>query len=307
MINPFKNKKGLGRGLSSLIGDVDSKQLKNKASISSIIRNKFQPRKNFDKEKMEELTSSIKERGIIQPIIVRKSLDEIDKFEIIAGERRWQAAQSAGLHEVPIFEIEADNLKSLEFAIVENVQRSDLNPIEEAKGYKKLIDEFNYDQDKVSKFIGKSRAHVTNCLRLLSLPHEVIMLIEENKISQGHAKVLVGLDNAHFLAKKIIEKKLSVRQVENLIRVLKSYKGKGKISKNPNLVSLESSIEEKTGIKVFIRNKKNNTGNVTFEYKDLDQLNRLVMVIKKNYWLFCCVNYKIWNNIKWICIIFFNI
>ena len=283
MMNPFKSKKGLGRGLTSLIGDADSKPLKNKISISSIIRNKFQPRKNFDKEKMEELTNSIRERGIIQPIIVRKSSDEIEKFEIIAGERRWQAAQNAGLHEVPVVEIEADNLKSLEFAIVENVQRSDLNPIEEAKGYKKLIDEFNYDQDKVSKFIGKSRAHVTNCLRLLSLPHEVILLIEENKISQGHAKVLVGLDNAHFLAKKIIEKKLSVRQVENLIRVVKSYKVKGKVSKNPNLVSLESSIEEKTGIKVFIRNKKNNTGNVTFEYKDLDQLNRLIMVIKANY------------------------
>ena len=283
MMNPFKTKKGLGRGLSSLIGDVDSKPIKNKISISSIIRNKFQPRKNFDKEKMEELTNSIKERGIIQPIIVRKSSDQSDKFEIIAGERRWQAAQSAGLHEIPVVEIEADNLKSLEFAIVENVQRRDLNPIEEAQGYKKLIDDFNYDQEKVSKFIGKSRVHVTNCLRLLTLPDEVISLIEENKISQGHAKVLVGLDNAHFLAKKMIEKKLSVRQAENLIRSLKSYKGKSKITKNPNLTNLESSIEEKTGIKVFIRNKKNNAGQVTFEYKDLDQLNRLIMVIKANY------------------------
>jgi len=283
MMNPFKTKKGLGRGLSSLIGDVDSKPIKNKISISSIIRNKFQPRKNFDKGKMEELTNSIKERGIIQPIIVRKSSDQSDKFEIIAGERRWQAAQSAGLHEIPAVEIEADNLKSLEFAIVENVQRRDLNPIEEAQGYKKLIDDFNYDQEKVSKFIGKSRVHVTNCLRLLTLPDEVISLIEENKISQGHAKVLVGLDNAHFLAKKMIEKKLSVRQAENLIRSLKSYKGKSKITKNPNLTNLESSIEEKTGIKVFIRNKKNNAGQVTFEYKDLDQLNRLIMVIKANY------------------------
>ena len=282
-MNPFKTKRGLGRGLSSLIGDVDSKPIKNKISISSIIRNKFQPRKNFDKEKMEELTNSIKERGIIQPIIVRKSSDHSDKFEIIAGERRWQAAQSAGLHEIPAVEIEADNLKSLEFAIVENVQRRDLNPIEEAQGYKKLIDDFNYDQEKVSKFIGKSRVHVTNCLRLLTLPDEVILLIEESKISQGHAKVLVGLDNAHFLAKKMIEKKLSVRQAENLIRSLKSYKGKSKITKNPNLTNLESSIEEKTGIKVFIRNKKNNAGQVTFEYKDLDQLNRLIMVIKANY------------------------
>ena len=283
MMNPFKTKKGLGRGLSSLIGDVDSKPLKNKLSISSIVRNKFQPRKNFDKEKMEELTNSIKERGIIQPIIVRRLSNQINKFEIIAGERRWQAAQNAGLHEVPVVEIEADNLKSLEFAIVENVQRSDLNPIEEALGYRKLIDDFNYDQEKVSKFIGKSRAHVANFLRLLSLPKEVILLIEENKISQGHAKVLVGLDNAYFLAKKIIEKKLSVRQTESLIRSLKSRKGKNKISKNPNLVSLESEIEEKTGIKVFIRNKKNNSGQVTFEYRDLDQLNRLIMVIKANY------------------------
>ncbi len=283
MMNPFKSKKGLGRGLSSLIGDVDSKPIKNKILISSITRNKFQPRKNFDKEKMEELTSSIKERGIIQPIIVRKSSDQTDKFEIIAGERRWQAAQNAGLHEVPVVEIEADNLKSLEFAIVENVQRSDLNPIEEAKGYKKLIDEFNYDQEKVAKFIGKSRAHVANCLRLLSLPQEVILLIEENKISQGHAKVLVGLDNAYFLAKKIIEKKLSVRQTESLIRALRGYKGRIKLTKNPNLTNLESGIEEKTGIKVLIRNKKNNSGQVTFEYKDLDQLNRLIMVIKANY------------------------
>ena len=283
MMNPFKTKKGLGRGLSSLIGDIDSKPIKNKISISSIVKNKLQPRKNFDKEKMDELTNSIRERGIIQPIIVRKSSEQSDKFEIIAGERRWQAAQNAGLHEVPVVEIEADNLKSLEFAIVENVQRRDLNPIEEAKGYKKLIDEFNYDQEKVSKFIGKSRVHVTNCLRLLSLPDEVILLIEQNKLSQGHAKVLVGLDNALFLAKKMIEKKLSVRQAENLIRTLKNYKGKNKTIKNPNLTSLESSIEEKIGIKVFIRNKKNNAGQVTFEYKDLDQLNRLIMVIKANY------------------------
>ena len=282
-MNPFKTKRGLGRGLSSLIGDSNSNVVKSKILISSIVRNKFQPRRNFDKEKMEELTNSIRERGIIQPIIVRKSSDQSDKFEIIAGERRWYAAQNAGLHEVSVVEIEADNLKSLEFAIVENVQRSDLTPIEEAQGYKKLIDEFNYDQEKVSKFIGKSRAHVTNCLRLLSLPNEVILLIEENKLSQGHAKVLVGLENSHFLAKKIIDKKLSVRQSETLIRALKVRKNKNQKSKNSNLSSLESGIEEKPGIKVFIRNKKNNTGQVTFEYKDLDQLNRLIMIIKTNY------------------------
>jgi len=283
MINPFKAKRGLGRGLSSLIGDTKTTTTKNKISISSIVRNKLQPRKRFDKEKLEELSNSIKERGIIQPIVVRRSNNADDKFEIIAGERRWLAAQNAGLHEVPIVEVEADDLKSLEFAIVENVQRNDLNAIEEAQGYQKLIDEFNYDQDKVSKFIGKSRTHVTNSLRLLSLPKEVILLIEEGKITQGHAKILVGLDNAHFLARKIIDKKLSVRQSESLIRLLKSNKKIKTLTKDANLSDLETSIEDKTGIKVFIKNKKNNSGSVTFNYKDLDQLNHLIMVIKANY------------------------
>ena len=283
MINPFKSKKGLGRGLSSLIGDSQSSEDKSKISISSIVRNKYQPRKKFDKESLEELTNSIKERGIIQPIIVRRSEDQDGKYEIIAGERRWQSAQNAGLHEVPVIIIKADNLKSLEFAIVENVQRKDLNPIEEAEGYKRLIDDFNYDQEKVSKFIGKSRAHISNCLRLLSLPKEVIELIIEEKISQGHAKILVGLENAFFLAKKIIDKKLSVRQSEHLIRVLKFNSNKTKKNKNADLLSLESSIEDKTGIKVSITNKKNNSGMVSFQYKDLDQLNRLIMVIKENY------------------------
>ena len=281
-MNPFKSKKGLGRGLSSLIGDSQSSEAKTKIPISSIIRNKYQPRKKFDKESLEELSNSIKQRGIIQPIVVRRSEDHDGKYEIVAGERRWQAAQTAGLHDVPAIVIEADNLKSLEFAIVENVQRKDLNPIEEAEGYKRLIDDFNYDQDKVSKFIGKSRAHISNCLRLLSLPKEVIELIIDEKISQGHAKILVGVENAFFLAKKIINKKLSVRQSESLIRALKS-KSNNKKDKNPNLLNLETSIEEKIGIKVSISNKKNNSGKVIFQYKDLDQLNRLIMVIKDNY------------------------
>ena len=283
MTNPFKSKRGLGRGLSPLIGDTNTVVGKNKISISSIVRNQFQPRKNFIKESLEELTNSIKERGIIQPIIVRKSKDNDDKFEIVAGERRWLAAQNAGLHEVPIVEVEADDLKSLEFAIVENVQRKDLNAIEEAEGYQRLIKEFKYDQEKVSKFIGKSRTYITNSLRLLSLPKEVISLVEEGKLSQGHAKILVGLDSAPFLARKIINKKLSVRQSETLVRALKNVKKIRSISKDPNLKSLEDSLQEKTGIKVFIRNKKNNTGQVTFEYKDFDQLNRLIMVIKANY------------------------
>ena len=284
MMNPFKTKKGLGRGLSSLIGDSGSKaEIRNKIDIGSLERNKFQPRKVFDKENLIELTNSIKERGIIQPIVVRKSQSDSEKFEIIAGERRWIAAQNAGLHEVPIVIVDADDLKSLEFAIVENVQRKDLNPIEEAQGYQKLIDEFGYDQDKVSKFIGKSRTHVTNCLRLLTLPNEVLSLIEQGKLTQGHAKILVGLNNAYLLAKKIIDQKLSVRQTENLIRALKTSKKIKSLFKDPNLKNLENSLREKLGVNVFIQNKKNNTGNISFHYKDLDQLNRLIMVIKANY------------------------
>jgi len=283
MMNPFKAKKGLGRGLSSLIGDNDIKTTKNKISISSIIKNKFQPRRNFEKEALEELTKSIKERGIIQPIIVRKSQQENGKFEIVAGERRWQAAQNAGLHEVPIVEIDIDDLKSLEFAIVENVQRSDLNPIEEAMGYQRLIDEFNYDQEKVSKFIGKSRSHIANFLRLLSLPIETQKLIEKKQLTLGHAKILVGMENTNFLAKKIVDKKLSVRQTESLVRVLKSSKKFKAKSRDSNIINLEENISDKTGLKVRISNKKNNSGNVVFEYKNIDQLNHLLMVIKANY------------------------
>ena len=283
MINPFKSKKGLGRGLSSLIGDSGKIDDKKNVSISSLVRNKYQPRKKFDEVSLEELTNSIRERGIIQPIIVRPSSDEEDKFEIIAGERRWQAAQYAGLHQVPVIVINADNLKSLEFAIVENVQRKDLNPIEEAEGYKRLIDEFSYDQNKVSKFIGKSRAHISNCLRLLSLPQEILELIIEEKLSQGHAKILVGLDNALILAKKIISKKLSVRQAENLVRMLKSNSNSQSMRKDPNILSLEKELTDKIGMRVFVKNKKNNSGTISLEYKGADQLDRLIEVIKQNY------------------------
>ena len=282
-MDAFKIKRGLGRGLSSLIGDSKIETNINKLSISDLVRNKNQPRKLFDKDSLEGLTNSIKERGIIQPIIVRRSQDQKTKYEIIAGERRWLAAQNAGLHEVPVVITEADDLKSLEFAIVENVQRHDLNAIEEAEGYQRLIDDFLYDQDKVAKFIGKSRSHISNCLRLLSLPNEVIDLIQNNKLSQGHGKVLVGLENAFFVAKKIIEKKLSVRQAENLVKIFKSKKTSKIVSKDANLKQLEKSVSDKIGLRVFIKNKKNNTGSVLFEYKDLDQLNKLIDVIKFNY------------------------
>jgi len=283
MINPFKSKKGLGRGLSSLIGDSEITENKSTISISSIVRNKYQPRKKFEKESLEELASSIKERGIIQPIIVRKSDDQDDKFEIVAGERRWQAAQNAGLHEVPAVVIKADNLKSLEFAIVENVQRKDLNPIEEAEGYKKLIDEFRYDQEKVAKFIGKSRAYITNCLRLLTLPQKIIEYIIDEKISQGHAKILVGLDNVQLLADKIISKKLSVRQTEAVVRLTKANKSAIKNNKDANLIDIENQLMEKIGMRVYVNNKKNNSGTLTFQYKSLDQMERLIQIIKNNY------------------------
>jgi ParB family chromosome partitioning protein len=282
-MDAFKIKRGLGRGLSSLIGDTKVNSNINKLPITDLVRNKFQPRKNFDKENLEELTNSIKERGIIQPIIVRVSEDQKNKYEIIAGERRWLSAQNAGFHEVPVVITEANDLKSLEFAIVENVQRHDLNPIEEATGYQRLIDEFEYDHEKVAKFIGKSRSHISNCLRLLSLPKEVIHLIEKNKLSQGHAKVLVGLENAFFVAKKIMDKNLSVRQAENLVRVFKNKKVPKFISQDPNLRQLENSLKDKIGLNVYINNKKNNSGSISFEYKDIDQLNRLIEVIKSNY------------------------
>ena len=278
-----KIKKGLGRGLSSLIGETKVETQKNQLSISDLIPNKYQPRKIFDEDNLNDLTSSIKERGILQPIIVRKSNDKESKFEIIAGERRWLAAQRAGLHNVPVVITEADDLKSLEFAIVENVQRHDLNPLEEAQGYKRLIDDFYYDQEKVSKFIGKSRSYITNSLRLLTLPAEVIKLIETQKITTGHAKILVGLKNAKFVADKIIEKKLSVRQAENFVKIFKNKRQKNNIIKDANVKDLEMSASNKIGLNVIIQNKKNNKGKIIFEYKDLSQLNKIIDIIKSNY------------------------
>ena len=278
-----KIKKGLGRGLSSLIGETKTEININKVSISDLVSNKFQPRKVFDEESLQDLTNSIKERGIIQPIIVRKSKDDSSKYEIIAGERRWLAAQKAGLHEVPVAIADVDDLKSLEFAIVENVQRNDLNAIEEARGYQRLIKEFSYDQEKVAQFIGKSRSHITNFLRLLNLPESVLKLIETQKITPGHAKILVGLSNAEFIANKIIEKNLSVRQSENFVKIFKIKRQPLKFAKDINLQALEESITEKIGLKVLIKNKKNNKGSINFEYKDIDQLNKIIDIIKSNY------------------------
>ena len=278
-----KIKKGLGRGLSSLIGETKVENKKNILNLNEIMPNKYQPRKNFDEENLNDLANSIKERGVIQPIIVRKSNTEDSKYEIIAGERRWLAAQRVGLNEIPAVVTDADDLKSLEFAIVENVQRHDLNPLEEAQGYKRLIDEFAYDQDKVSKFIGKSRSYISNSLRLLNLPKEVLDFVEQKKITAGHAKILVGLDNAVFLANKFIDKQLSVRQAENLVKIFRKPKASTSNKPDSNIRDLENSISEKIGLSVSIKNNKNNKGTISFYYKELDQLNKIIDLIKSGY------------------------
>ena len=276
-------KKGLGRGLSSLLGDTNKKIETNKVLIKDLKRNKFQPRKYFSKENLEELTNSIKEQGIIQPIVVRPDKLDEGKYEIIAGERRWLASQNAGLHEVPVVILNVDDVKSLEFAIVENVQRQDLNPIEEARGYQKLIDEFDYNQEKLSKFIGKSRSYIANSLRLLGLPDDVLIMVEKGDLSAGHARSLIGLNNSIEIAKKVIKNKLSVRQAEILARQFRDKKFKLISKKDANILELQKSLEEKTGLSVSINNKKNNTGVISFTYSDLEQLDKLIGTIKKNY------------------------
>jgi ParB family chromosome partitioning protein len=278
-----KIKKGLGRGLSSLIGESKVEAQINQLQVSDLVPNKYQPRKMFDENNLEDLTNSIKERGVIQPIIVRQSQTNEKKFEIIAGERRWRAAKKAGLNQVPVVVTVADDLKSLEFAIVENVQRHDLNPFEEAQGYKRLVDEFDYDQEKVSKFIGKSRSYITNSLRLLTLPKKIIEMIENKLITAGHAKILVGLENAEFVANKIIEKKLSVRQAENFVKIFKKNKIKNTKLKNVNIIDLEKNISEKIGLSVSIKNDKRNKGSITFYHKEINQLNKIIEIIKLHY------------------------
>ena len=278
-----KIKKGLGRGLSSLLGDVPKKIETNKVSIKDIVRNKFQPRKNFSKDSLEELTNSIKEQGIIQPIVVRPDKSINGKYEIIAGERRWLASQNAGLHEVPVVILDVDDVKSLEFAIVENVQRQDLNPIEESRGYQRLVDDFSYNQEKLSKFIGKSRSYIANSLRLLSLPEEILEMVENKSLSAGHARSLIGLNNALDVAKKIVQKKLSVRQAEILARQFRDKKFKLVHKKDPNILDLQKTLEDKIGLNISINNRKNNSGSITFEYKNLEQLDKIIDTIKNSY------------------------
>ena len=276
-------KKGLGRGLSSLLGDSPKKIETNRIALNLLIRSKFQPRKYFSKESLLDLTNSIKEQGVIQPIIVRLSKTIHGKYEIIAGERRWLASQNAGLHEVPIVILDVDDAKSLEFAIVENVQRQNLNAIEEARGYEKLIKDFKYNQDKLSQLIGKSRSHIANSLRLLSLPEDVLVLVVQGDLSAGHARTLINLNNSFDVANKIIQKKLSVRQSEILVKSMREKKFKLVSKKDSNVLKLQKDLEEKTGLNVTINNNKNNSGTISFAYTDLEQLDKLINTIKKNY------------------------
>ena len=267
-------KKGLGRGLSALFGDIEKKSGSNqnqinKVPIADLQRSKYQPRIIFDEEKIIELSSSIKENGVIQPIAVRPNSYEPGKYEIVAGERRWLAAQKAGLNEVPVIVLDLDDKKSLEIAIVENIQRQDLNAIEEAKGYQRLIKEFGYDHEKISKFMSKSRSHISNTLRLLTLPQDILSMIEEGELTAGQARPLIGLPNASDIAENIVRKKISAREVESLTKMKKAPK-KSK-TEDPNITFVRNEIESKLGLNVEISNKKNNSGKITIKYKSLDQ------------------------------------
>ncbi len=288
-----KKKRGLGRGLKSLFGDplvLEDTQEDVKISssnklvpISDLSRNKFQPRMIFDKEKISELSSSIAENGLIQPIVVRPTNSENTKFEIIAGERRWLAAQQAGLNEVPVVILDLNDSQSLEVAIVENIQREDLNSIEEAKAYEKLVNEFNYDHEKLSKFVGKSRSHISNTLRLLSLPKEVTKMVEDGKLTAGQVRPLIGRANSIELANQIYKEKLSARSIENLVRRdkdLKYKKDDARAKIDSNILSAQKQIEESIGLKVNILNKKNNTGKIIIEYKNLDQFDLVSSLLK---------------------------
>ena len=279
-------KKGLGRGLSALFGDEQPKETSNikkilsTVAISDLSRNPFQPREVFNESKMDELTNSIKKNGVIQPIAVRPNKSEPGKFEIVAGERRWIAAQKAGLHEIPVNVLDLSDVESLEVAIVENIQRDDLNPIEEARGYKRLSDEFNYDHESISKLMSKSRSHISNTMRLLTLPADVIAMLEEGTLSSGQARPLVGLSNASNIAEEIVSKNYSARKVEYLVKSKKDTK-KDK-TYDANIIKAQDRIEKRLGLKVYISNKKNNSGRVIIEYKDLDQFELISDLLTKN-------------------------
>ena len=284
-MSPIK-KKGLGRGLSALFGDEKPKTIckndeTNKVAISDLKRNPYQPREIFNEAKLEELANSIKKNGIIQPIAVRMDKSETGKYEIIAGERRWLAAQRAGLNKIPVTVLDLTDVESLEVAIVENIQRDDLSPIEEARGYKKLSEEFNYDHERISKLMSKSRSHISNTLRLLSLPQDIISMLEEGTLTSGQARPLIGLINASEIAEEIVSKNYSARKVEYLVKSKKENKFKDK-THDPNILKIQDRIEKILGLKVNIVNKKNNSGRVSIEYKNLDQFELISDLLTKH-------------------------
>jgi ParB family chromosome partitioning protein len=285
-MSPTK-KKGLGRGLSALFGDqvseekIVQKQEVTKISISDLTRNIYQPRQTFNEVKLEELTNSIKKNGVIQPIAVRPNKSESGKFEIVAGERRWLAAQRAGLHEIPVNILDLSDVESLEVAIVENIQRDDLSPIEEARGYKRLFDEFKYDHESISRLMSKSRSHISNTLRLLTLPEDIIAMLEEGSLTSGQARPLIGLSGASSIAEEIVAKNYSARKVEYLVKSRKNLDNKQK-NKDTNIVKTQERIEKILGLKVNINNKKNNSGKITIEYKDLDQFELISELLTKH-------------------------
>ena len=282
-----RKKKGLGRGLSALFGDeepkrknIENKEL-NEVSISDLSRNPYQPREIFNETKLEELTKSIKKNGVIQPIAVRPKKNELGKYEIVAGERRWLAAQKAGLHEIPVNVLDLTDVETLEVAIVENIQRDDLNPIEEARGYKRLFEEFKYDHESISKLMSKSRSHVSNTLRLLTLPTDVICMLEEGSLTSGQARPLIGLGNASAIAEEVVANNYSARKVEYLVKTKKSTKSKSKVV-DTNILKLQEKLEETLGLRVYISNKKDNSGKITIVYKDLEQFELVSDLLTKN-------------------------
>ena len=277
-----KKNKGLGKGLSALFGEQKNVENKNnlegstqKALIGELARNKYQPRTIFDETKIDELSRSIKKNGMIQPIAVRKNNSSSEPYEIVAGERRWLAAQKAGLHEVPITVLDLNDSETLEVAIVENIQREDLNIIEEAKGYKRLNEEFGYDQDKIATMMSRSRSHISNTLRLLNLPKDIIAMLEQGELTAGQARPLIGMPNASSIAEEIVAKKLSARSIENI----KKKKSKS-FTIDPNVFDAQRDIERSLGLKITIQNKKNNSGKLTIEYKNMDQLDLVTKLLK---------------------------
>ena len=284
----MSKKKGLGRGLSALFGDekinikIKEKVINNKlkANISDLSPNKFQPRTYFNEIKLEELANSIKKNGIIQPIAVREDKVDPGRYEIIAGERRWIAAQKAGLHDVPIIILDLDDNEALEVAIVENIQRDDLNSIEEAKAYQRLSEEFGYDHEKIAHFMSKSRSHISNTLRLLTLPTDVIAMIEEGDLTAGQARPLIGIASASSIAEEIVAKKLSARSVELLVRNTKGPQKTG-FRTDTNIINEQNKIEEILGLSIDIKNKSNNSGQIIIKYKDLEQYDFVCSLLKK--------------------------